>query len=78
MLGAVRSHASTEWAVEGRPSKRGFTPGPACYGRGGVEPTVTDADVVLGYLDPNYFLGGEMKLDAEAARRAIYDRLPNH
>jgi N-methylhydantoinase A len=46
-------------------------PGPACYGRGGTLPTVTDADLVLGYLDPDYFLGGEMKLDTEAALTAI-------
>ena len=46
-------------------------PGPACYGRGGTRPTVTDASVVLGHLDPEYFLGGRIKLQAEAARRAI-------
>ncbi|HWP58016.1 MAG TPA: hydantoinase/oxoprolinase family protein [Candidatus Acidoferrales bacterium] len=48
-------------------------PGPACYGRGGKEPTVTDADLVLGYLDANYFLGGKMRLDVAAARRALSD-----
>jgi N-methylhydantoinase A len=53
------------------PESSGAEPGPACYGRGGEEPTVTDADLVLGYLDPNYFLGGQMKLDVEAARRAL-------
>jgi N-methylhydantoinase A len=53
------------------PNSAGAEPGPACYGRGGEEPTVTDADLVLGYLDPNYFLGGEMRLDVEAARRAL-------
>jgi N-methylhydantoinase A len=46
-------------------------PGPICYGRGGDEPTVTDADLILGYLNPDYFLGGEMPLDREAARRAL-------
>jgi N-methylhydantoinase A len=46
-------------------------PGPACYGFGGERPTVTDADVVLGYIDPDYFLGGDMRLDVEAARRAL-------
>jgi N-methylhydantoinase A/oxoprolinase/acetone carboxylase beta subunit len=46
-------------------------PGPACYGRGGVSPTVTDANLVLGYLSPQYFLGGDMRLDVEAAERAI-------
>jgi N-methylhydantoinase A/oxoprolinase/acetone carboxylase beta subunit/N-methylhydantoinase B/oxoprolinase/acetone carboxylase alpha subunit len=52
------------------PQSAGAVPGPACYGRGGTEPTVTDALVVLGYVDPDRFLGGEMALDAEAARAA--------
>jgi N-methylhydantoinase A len=51
------------------PESAGAEPGPACYGRGGKEPTVTDADLVLGYLDPSYFLGGKMSLDIEAAVR---------
>jgi N-methylhydantoinase A len=55
------------------PQSAGADPGPACYGRGGVLPTVSDAAVVLGYFDPHYFLGGRMKLDAEAARRAVKD-----
>src|SRR5690606_20464796 len=46
-------------------------PGPACYGRGGEEPTVTDADLVLGYLNPSAFLGGAMSLDVEAAEKAV-------
>ena len=53
------------------PVSAGADPGPACYGKGGTEPTVTDANVVLGRLDPNRFLGGEMPLDVEAARKAI-------
>ena len=53
------------------PSSAGADPGPACYGRGGTEPTVTDAAVVLGYIDPDYFLGGRIPLDAEAAREAL-------
>jgi N-methylhydantoinase A len=53
------------------PESAGADPGPACYGRGGELPTCTDANVVLGYLDPGYFAGGEMKLDAAAARAAI-------
>jgi N-methylhydantoinase A len=57
------------------PRSAGANPGPACYGRGGVEPTATDADLVLGVLDPENFLGGRMRLDIEAARRAIYDRV---
>ncbi len=53
------------------PRSAGSDPGPACYGMGGVEPTVTDAAVALGYYDPTFFLGGRMKLDADAARRAV-------
>ena len=50
------------------PRSAGADPGPACYGRGGTEPTVTDAAVVLGWIDPDYFLGGRLPLDADAAR----------
>jgi N-methylhydantoinase A len=57
------------------PRSAGSTPGPACYGRGGSEPTATDADLALGVLDPDNFLGGRMTLDVEAARRAIHDRV---
>lgn len=53
------------------PESAGAEPGPACYGGGGSDPTVTDADLVLGYLDPGYFLGGRMLLDLEAARLAL-------
>jgi N-methylhydantoinase A len=53
------------------PQSAGAVPGPACYGNGGALPTVTDAAAVLGYLDPDYFLGGRMKLDMAAAWRVI-------
>ena len=53
------------------PQSAGADPGPVCYGRGGSAPTVTDAAVVLGYIDPDYFLGGSMALDAAASERAI-------
>jgi N-methylhydantoinase A len=53
------------------PHSAGAVPGPACYGRGGDQPTVTDAALVLGYVDPDYFLGGRMRLDVAAARVAI-------
>jgi N-methylhydantoinase A len=53
------------------PESSGADPGPSCYRQGGAEPTVTDADLVLGYLDPNYFLGGKMTLDPDAARGAL-------
>ncbi|MCL4459922.1 MAG: hydantoinase/oxoprolinase family protein [Chloroflexi bacterium] len=53
------------------PQSAGADPGPACYGKGGDQATVTDANVMLGRIDPNYFLGGEIKLDAKAAAEAI-------
>jgi len=53
------------------PQSAGADPGPICYGRGGLNPTVTDADLLLGYLNPTYFLGGKMKLHHEAAEVAI-------
>lgn len=57
------------------PQSAGADPGPVCYGAGGTEPTLTDASVVLGYLDPAYFLGGTMKLDPVAAARAIEEKV---
>ncbi|HEX7101793.1 MAG TPA: hydantoinase/oxoprolinase family protein, partial [Nitrolancea sp.] len=57
------------------PHSAGAEPGPACYGHGGTEPTVTDADLVLGNLDPDFFLGGAMTLDRETAERAIDERV---
>ncbi|HEU5226719.1 MAG TPA: hydantoinase/oxoprolinase family protein [Ktedonobacteraceae bacterium] len=59
------------------PESAGAEPGPVCYGLGGTEPTVTDADLVLGYLDPDYFLGGQLKLDLIAAQQAIKERIAN-
>ena len=56
------------------PQSAGADPGPVCYRGGGVEPTVTDANLVLGRLNPGYFLGGEISLDVEGARRAIEER----
>ena len=53
------------------PQSAGADPGPACYGRGGTHPTVTDADLVCGYLNPDYFLGGAQRLDLAAARTAL-------
>jgi N-methylhydantoinase A len=75
---------SIAWVDEGGmlhvgPRSAGSTPGPVCYGRGGIEPTVTDAALVLGYLDPDYFLGGTIRLDrpgaAAAIRRAVGEPL---
>jgi len=64
------------WLDEGRnlhvgPRSAGARPGPACFGLGGTEPTLTDANLVLGILNPDYFLAGAKKLDVELARRAI-------
>jgi 5-oxoprolinase (ATP-hydrolysing)/N-methylhydantoinase A len=53
------------------PHSAGADPGPACYARGGTEPTVTDASLLLGYYDPGFFLGGRMALDRDAAERAL-------
>lgn len=71
---------SIGWLDEGGmlrvgPQSAGADPGPACYGHGGTQPTTTDANVVLGYLDPAYFAGGRMKLDVDAARRAIDEHI---
>lgn len=57
------------------PRSAGAYPGPVCYGQGGIEPTVTDAAVVLGYLDPEYFLGGRVALDIGASERAIEEKI---
>ncbi len=57
------------------PQSAGAEPGPACYGRGGTQPTVTDADLVLGILDPAHFLGGRLALDPGAAERALEEHV---
>src|SRR5688500_16173090 len=57
------------------PHSAGSEPGPACYGRGGEDATVTDASVVLGYIDPLYFAGGSMSLEPELAWKAIERRI---
>src|SRR5262245_21948204 len=59
--------------LKGGPDSAGADPGPACYAQGGKVPTVTDADLLLGYLDPGFFLGGRMRLDVDAARQAVDD-----
>jgi len=71
---------SVAWVDDGGvlhvgPHSQGSDPGPACYGKGGGEATLTDACLVLGYLDPNHFLGGKMKLDLAAARRAVEEKV---
>ena len=57
------------------PMSAGATPGPVCYGRGGLQPTVTDADLLLGILDADNFIGGRMRLDADAAARAMREKI---
>ena len=70
---------SIAWIQEGLlkvgPMSAGAEPGPICYGRGGTEPTVTDAAVTLGYIDPDRFLEGEMRLDAAGAAAAIQQKI---
>ncbi|MBI5442770.1 MAG: hydantoinase/oxoprolinase family protein [Deltaproteobacteria bacterium] len=71
---------SIGWIDEGGllrmgPQSAGADPGPACYGRGGKLPTCSDADLVLGYLDADFFAGGRLKLDLEAARAAIEEKI---
>ena len=61
--------------VQVGPESAGAAPGPACYGGGGTLPTVTDADLILGYLDPERFAGGSMRLDAAGAKRAVEQTL---
>ncbi|MBI4336773.1 MAG: hydantoinase/oxoprolinase family protein [Chloroflexi bacterium] len=57
------------------PQSAGASPGPACYNAGGTQPTVTDANVVLGYLNPLFLVGGDLPLDADEARRAVTDHI---
>ena len=83
-VSSVKTHSigagggSIAWVDDGGllrvgPQSAGASPGPACYGNGGTMATVTDAAVVLGFLDPTYFLGGRMGLDVEAARAVVAD-----
>ncbi len=62
-------------ALKVGPESAGADPGPACYGRGGREPTVTDANVLLGYLNPQALAGGSVPIDIDAAREAVCDRI---
>jgi len=62
-------------AIAVGPESAGSVPGPIAYDRGGTRPTVTDADLLLGYLDPDYFLGGQMSLDVDAAKKGIEEHI---
>src|SRR5438045_8329490 len=71
---------STLWidsggALQVGPHSAGAVPGPVCYRQGGTEPTVTDANIVLGYINPDHLVGGALKLDAEASREAIAEKI---
>lgn len=65
----------TGGALQVGPESAGAVPGPACYGRGGQEPTVTDAFLLLGYIDPNFFLGGRIRLHPELAEKAVSEKI---
>ena len=69
--GGSIAHVDAGGLLRVGPESAGADPGPACYGLGGTRPTVTDADVVLGIIDPDYFLGGRMRLDRAAAETAV-------
>jgi N-methylhydantoinase A len=71
--GSIARVESSSGLMKVGPRSAGAKPGPVCYGLGGTEPTVTDADLVLGRLNPDYFLGGEMQLDLAGVRGAFKD-----
>ena len=73
--GGSIARASRLGTLQVGPESAGAEPGPICYGHGGTDPTVTDADLLLGYLDADYFLGGTMKLDVAAARRGVEEQI---
>lgn len=73
--GGSIAHMSKMGLLQVGPESAGADPGPACYHRGGKNPTVTDADLVLGFLDPDYFLGGTMPLDKGASEKAIEEKV---
>jgi N-methylhydantoinase A len=73
--GGSLAHIDAMGLLKVGPESAGSEPGPVCYGRGGAQPAVTDADLLLGYLSPDYFLGGEMRLDLEAVRRSMQEKI---
>jgi len=73
--GGSIARVDTLWRIVVGPDSAGSEPGPVCYGRGGDEPTVTDADVVLGRIDPTTFSGGKITLDVAGAKRATAERI---
>jgi N-methylhydantoinase A len=73
--GGSLAHIDAMGLLKVGPESASSEPGPICYGRGGTQPAVTDADLLLGYLSPDYFLGGEMSLDLEAVRRGMQEKV---
>src|SRR4051812_12502841 len=73
--GGSIAHLDVSGGLRVGPQSAGSDPGPACYGLGGAEATVTDASVVLGYLDPGFFAGGKLKLRPDLAERAVTERI---
>lgn len=73
--GGSIAHIDEAGALRVGPESAGADPGPACYGWGGSQPTVTDADLLLGYLDTEYFLGGQLDLDRDAAEAAVMSEI---
>ncbi len=74
---------SIGWVDKGKilnvgPQSMGAVPGPACYGQGGEEPTNTDCQIVLGRIDPEYYLGGELKVDGNLSRKALVGKIGTH
>ena len=74
-IGAGGRLPSRHWRRLAGPRSAGATPGPACYGRGGTEPTVTDANLVLGRLDAKSLVGGSLELDCDLAYKAIDEHI---
>src|SRR3546814_10342921 len=73
--GSICSYDRMFKTVQVGPDSAGSDPGPACYDRGGLQPTVTDADVLLGYLDPANYAGGHIKLNPRRGKNAMEDAL---
>lgn len=75
--GGSLAHVDSMRQIRVGPESAGSEPGPACYGRGGLRPAVTDADLTLGKLDPNNFAGGSIKLDQQSSDNALFSELGN-
>ncbi len=76
--GSIARYDSTHHGIEVGPQSAGSEPGPACFDMGGREPTVTDADLVLGYLNPDYYYEGRLSLNGDRARSALRQRVGRH